>query len=138
MRHGLVSNGRRVIASVVLTLACNASQSSSLSGSLPLRKEADPPDTSLWMPAVVLLALLGVAGGVVVWQRGAGAFTAGLRRRPAREARRGPDRLSSLVLTPQASVHVVQWQGEELLIGCTAQQVTVLCKRERPADGEAP
>lgn len=136
MRHGLVPGCRRILAAVVLTLACSASQSS-MPGSLPLRKEAESPDTGLWLPAVVLLALLGVAGGIAVWQRGAGALTSGWKR-PAREARRGPDRLSSLVLTPQASVHVVQWQGEELLIGCTAQQVTVLCRRERPAEGDTP
>lgn len=38
-------------------------------------------------------------------------------------------RLSSQPLTPQASVHVVRWDGEELLLGCTAQQVSLLARR---------
>jgi len=133
-RPGLAS--RRILAAAACALACGIAAASALPGNLPLRKEAEPPDRALWMPAVLLLALVGVAGGIAVWQRGAGVFTAALRR-PAREPRRGPERLSSLVLTPQASVHVVQWQGEELLIGCTAQQLTVLCRRERPAEGES-
>jgi flagellar biogenesis protein FliO len=54
-----------------------------------------------------------------------------------RDARAVPSRVASVPLTPQASVHVVQWNGQEFLLACTSQQVTVLS--QRPADNqEAP
>jgi flagellar biogenesis protein FliO len=46
-----------------------------------------------------------------------------------RDARGLPVRAASIALTPHASVHVVHWQGEEFLLGCTAQQITVLSQR---------
>jgi flagellar biogenesis protein FliO len=46
-----------------------------------------------------------------------------------RDARGLPVRAASVALTPQASVHVVLWQGEEFLLACTAQQITVLSQR---------
>lgn len=61
---------------------------------------------------------------------------------PAARAARGQRailRLSSQALTPQASVHAVQWNGEEFLLGCTGQQVTLLARRSAPdAAGERP
>jgi flagellar biogenesis protein FliO len=62
-----------------------------------------------------------------------------LARALARSPREGHavQRLSSQALTPQASVHTVRWQGEDLLLGCTAQQVTLLARRPTgPSDGE--
>lgn len=54
-----------------------------------------------------------------------------------RDTRGVPARLASVALTPQASVHVVQWHGEEFLLACTAQQVTVLSQR-KTGDRESP
>lgn len=56
-----------------------------------------------------------------------------LLRLPMRQEHAAAARLHSQSLTPQASVHVVQWNGEDLLLGCTAQQVTLLARR--PAAG---
>ena len=36
---------------------------------------------------------------------------------------------SSQALTPHASVHAVQWKGEEFLLACTPQQVTLVARR---------
>jgi flagellar biogenesis protein FliO len=57
--------------------------------------------------------------------------------RARRVQQRGILRLCSQALTPQASVHAVQWNGEEFLLGCTGQQVTLLARRSAPeATGE--
>lgn len=62
----------------------------------------------------------------------AAAARAGRGQRPIQ-------RLASQALTPQASVHAVQWNGEEFLLGCTGQQVTLLARRSAPAPaGERP
>jgi flagellar biogenesis protein FliO len=61
-------------------------------------------------------------------QRGKGAFASMVKHLP-RDTRGLPTRLASVALTPQASVHVVQWQGQEFLLGCTQQQLTVLSQR---------
>ena len=60
-----------------------------------------------------------------------GALGAALKRLPPPQ-NAGPARLASMAPTPQASVHVVQWQGEELLLGCTAQGVSLLARRPAP------
>ena len=58
-----------------------------------------------------------------------------LRRRSRNEG--ALVRLSSQALTPHASVHAVRWKGEELLIGCTAQHVTLLSRRPAsPVQGD--
>ena len=62
-------------------------------------------------------------------QRSTGAFASMVRHLP-RDSSGAPARKASVPLTPQASVHVVQWHGQEFLLACTAQQVTVLSQRE--------
>jgi len=80
----------------------------------------------------VLLGLAAAAGGYIAWRRG--GLTRGRTTR-AHRAEHTLTRLSSHALTPHASVHAVQWNGEEYLLGCTAQQVTLLARRT-PAPGE--
>jgi flagellar biogenesis protein FliO len=48
----------------------------------------------------------------------------------ARAAARGGElaRLSSRVLAKGATVHVIRWQGEDLLVGCTEQTMVVLAR----------
>lgn len=47
-------------------------------------------------------------------------------------------RRASQALTPHASVHVLRWNGEEILLGCTAQQIRVLARKSVDPDGEGP
>lgn len=97
-----------------------------LPADLPLKRDVPgqaegPP----WLALLALLALAGGAGLLLLRRRGA----AGLLRawqRPQGGA--GIERLASHPLTPQASVHAVRWHGEELLLGCTGTQVTVLAR----------
>jgi len=98
------------------------SAASPLPASLPLRREAASEAGSAWTPPVALLAIAGAGGAWVLWRR---------RARPGGQIQ-GPERivrLSSQALTPQASVHAVLWNGEELLLACTAQNVTLLSRR---------
>lgn len=81
-----------------------------------------------------MLGLLAVAAGVLVLRRrGAGALLSGWSG--VRPDGMQVGKLASLPLTPQASVHAVRWNGEELLLGCTSHQVSVLARR--PATGQA-
>lgn len=98
------------------------------------------------------LGLLVAAGILVV----AGTVWARVRRRnsgPGTEARAGTAGwtwwrwlrtarssgdarlVQSFRLTPRASVHVVRWDGKELLLGCADQAVTVLGERTLPSEG---
>lgn len=111
--------------------ASSASSASALPSSLPLRRDlplgSEPKD---WTPSFALLAFVGAAGAGMLWWR------TGRARRTFGRARPEPAavlRLSSQALTPHASVHAVRWNGEELLVGCTAQAVTLLSRRN--ADG---
>jgi len=100
---------------------------------LPLRRDAaGPVEGPPWLAFLVLLALAAGAGVFVLRRRGAAGLLQawqGARSTP------GIERVASQPLTPQASVHAVRWGGEEILLGCTSTQVTVLARR--PAAGEA-
>jgi hypothetical protein len=106
---------------------------------LPMRRDAAvAPEWSLWLPLLVVLALSALALGYVVWQKGFAAVVGGLVR--GKGAARTPlVRLSSQALTPQASVHVLHWQGDEFLLACTGQQVVLLARKgATTAAGTAP
>jgi hypothetical protein len=103
-----------------------------LPAGLPLRRDAAVAEGGHpWLAAGAALALLALGGTVLVGrQRRWTWLQPGISRRdPGRDL----VRLSSQVLTAQASLHAVRWNGEELLLGCTAQHVTVLARR--PAAG---
>jgi hypothetical protein len=51
------------------------------------------------------------------------------RRRRSYARRAGVTRLTSRVLAKGASVHVLRWEGEDLLVGCTEQTMVVLGRR---------
>lgn len=109
-----------------------AASAPSLPAQLPLLREGKEGNRSAgvgWRAATMLL-LAGGVGGWLLWRRGLLLRAASPARAP--RAAHSVLRLSSQALTPQASVHSVRWQGEDLLLGCTAQQVTVLARR--PAD----
>jgi hypothetical protein len=102
---------------------------------LPLRRDAPVgAEATTWMPALALLSVAAAAGGLWLWRRGP---TRGTGQRLARRQETEVVRLSSQALTQQASVHVVQWQDEEFLLGCTAQHVTLLSRRAATASQRA-
>jgi hypothetical protein len=98
---------------------------------LPLKRDSDS-DSSLassmgW--AVVFLAVLAGVGFVLV-QRKTGISPKGRWNWP----HRAPDSAALTVLersalTSQASLHVVRWNAEELLLGCTPNEITLLARR---------
>ena len=100
-----------------------------LPASLPLRRdEAAPPSPPGGWPSLALLTLAGAGGAWTLWRR--------RQRGKVALARSAEDphvvRVSSQALTAQASVHVVRWNGEELLVCCTAQQAQLLARRPMP------
>lgn len=103
--------------------------------SLPVRRDSGDSQGGMgWSPLVGLGSLAVGAGGWWVWARQAG------RRRIRNLSGQAAAivRLSSQALTPHASVHTVRWNGEEYLLGCTSQEVTLLSRRQAtPTEGEA-
>jgi flagellar biogenesis protein FliO len=112
-----------------------AAAAGALPATLPLRRDASTAaEPANWGFSLLLLAVTGAAGGWMLWRRGARG-----RLLPVRAESAGVQRLTSQALTAQASVHAVQWHGEELLLGCTAQQVTLLGRRPvTPKEEAAP
>jgi hypothetical protein len=111
-----------------------ASSRAGLPATLPVKREAVlTPDTAALNPAIAVLSIAGAAGGFWLWRRGAARSLGrqlGMRRQGA-----APVRISSQALTPHASVHAVKWRGEEYLVACTSQHVTLL-SRKAAGDGE--
>lgn len=100
-----------------------------LPANLPMR--AEPPATGVdWPPALAWLGLAGAAGGLWWWLRAGGRA---LQRRSETKGH-GLVRLSSQALTPHASVHAVRWHGEEYLLACTSQEVTLVSRRQARAE----
>lgn len=107
---------------------------SSLPRALPLRRDESPaPAAAGWLPAASLLVIVLAGVALVLVRR---HRVGGSRPWKGSAAADGIARLSSQALTPQASVHAIRWGGEELLLACTPQAVTVLARRPSPqADG---
>jgi hypothetical protein len=110
-------------------VSAGSSERTSLPPTLPVRRDAVlTSDTSGLTPALAVLSIAGAAGGLWLWRRGA---TRPLGRRLGlRGDGAAPVRISSQALTPHASVHAVRWRGEEYLVACTTQQVTLLSRKE--------
>jgi hypothetical protein len=127
---------RATLLAWTVGISASYAYAESLPGTLPLRRDAEPAaDDGSWMPSVLLLGLAVAAGGYAVWRRGAGAQA----KSAARRGDAAVARLSSQALTPHASVHAVQWKGEEFLLACTPQQVTLLARRPLDAgEGGSP
>lgn len=96
---------------------------------IPLRRDsADDGSAAASAGWAVLFVALVAGGGLLMIRRRAGGGTSGSwLRHPA--GQQLPKALGRVPLTPQASLHVVEWQGEELLLGCTAQSVSVVARR---------
>ena len=113
--------------------AAPGASASALPQSIPLRRDAGARDEpGAWATSAVLLTLTAGAGLWAFWRRDG---RIALRRREGRVAT-GLVRISSHPLTPQASVHAVQWRGEEFLLGCTAQGVTLIARAKAACDAE--
>ena len=127
---------RATLAACTLGISAGAASADSLPATLALRRDAQPAvDGGSWMPSVLLLGVAVAAGGYAVWRRSAGAQAQSAARRGAAAVAR----LSSQALTQHASVHAVQWNGEEFLLACTPQQVTLLARRPLDAgEGGSP
>jgi flagellar biogenesis protein FliO len=124
------------LATAACTLPRWTMAATALPGTLPLRRDPEPAAAGEPWSAVLLLLALALAAGMYLLRRRGGASGAGAA---SRRAGSGVARLSSQALTPQASVHTVCWNGEEYLLGCTAQQVTLLARRPLPpSEGESP
>jgi hypothetical protein len=110
----------------------SSAASSGLGSNLSLRRaEPAPAAGTSWAPAAVTLTVLLGAGALFLRRRGAGKlFQKWKEERTCRDL----VRLSSHPLTAHASVHALRWNGEELLVGCTSQQVTLLARQPMPAD----
>lgn len=98
---------------------------------LPLRRDAAAGESAVASLAWAALFLAVVAGlGFVLVRRGgvAGLRTGAGWLRPGTDNAGRPVPLGRTALTQQASVHVIEWKGEELLLGCTPHSVTLLAR----------
>ena len=99
---------------------------------LPTRADQSPVSAP-WPSALAWLGIAGAAGGLWWWLR-AGARSIGRRSMAGGQ---GVVRLSSQALTPHASVHAVRWNGEDYLLACTSQEVTLVARRPVTAAEDA-
>lgn len=122
-------------ASTVATGDAPLASQGKLPTSLPVRRYGGDSQGGIgWSPLVGLGVLAVGAGGWWAWARQTGRRR--LRHHPGQGA--AIVRLSSQGLTPHASVHAVRWNGEEYLLGCTSQGVTLLSRRAvTSTEGEA-
>lgn len=106
--------------------------------SLPLRRdEARAADATPWLTGTALLGLIAIAGAALAVRRGRWGLLPA--RSTGADAGRRIERLATQVLTAQASVHAIRWNGEELLVACNAQQVTLLVRKPvAAAEGQQP
>lgn len=130
-----------------------------LPASLPVRREAAPLWETGGIGVLGALCVVLVVAGAVAWllRRGGAARSTGKAAFSGRwpfvlgpsVARRPQDDLRlvrSLRLTPRASVHVVEWDGRQWLVGAADHGVSLLGDRgcrptpagEAPPDGPAP
>jgi flagellar biogenesis protein FliO len=111
--------------------------SASLPATLPLRREAAGALTApSWAAAAATATFLALGGTLLVGRRRKWAWLQARGSTPS--SGRQLVRISSQALTPHASLHAVRWNGEELLLACTPQQVTLLARRpEAVPAGEA-
>lgn len=97
-------------------------------GSLPVQREAAAGNVD-WLPQFVAAALvLAALAWFWQWRKG--------RLLPLRGGAATLRSASALRLTPGATLHVVVWGDEELLLGCSNSGVTVVARR--PVGAAAP
>ena len=108
-----------------------------ISGSIPVKREAEPDgDAMFGLPQ--LLLLVAVLGGLLWWlpkylrlrSSSGGGLQPGVLSRMVGQRQGDHARvISSSRLAGKATLHVVEWNHEQWLLGCTEHQVSVLAKR---------
>lgn len=112
----------------------NAPSTFTLPASIPVKRNAPSGDSSNDSALVVIallaaLALLAYPVAKAWQQRKAGnAWVNWFGASPASDLRV----LGSTRLTPRHSLHVVEWEGKRLLLGCSEQSVRVLDQADAP------
>lgn len=110
-------------------------------GSIPVKREAEPDGGAMFgLPQ--LLLLVAVLGGLLWWlpkylrsrsrsrsSSGSGLQPGVLRRMVGQRQGDHARVISSSRLAGKATLHVVEWNHEQWLLGCTEHQVSVLAKR---------
>lgn len=112
-----------VLAAMVVVMLCGSAWAQSNQfPQLPLKRDAavqpESIDTFTWS-GLMVLGLAGVA--LVVFRK----RLPKLRTASMQELRSS----QRTALTQQCSVHVVEWNGEELLVGCSQNSVSLLARR---------
>jgi len=111
----------------------NPSSDSSRFQPLPLRK--DIASTEIASPALVwgtiVLATLGAVAALLV--RGRSPGTRWFRRPLLAESMGSPRVVGSKAITQHASLHVIEWFDERLLVAATPSGVTVISRKSVPA-----
>lgn len=98
---------------------------------LPLKRDPAldaPTAQSLGWTALLLAAAAAAAFVVIRRKRWAGKGPGAAWLRSAVKPGT-PKLLGRTLLAPQSSLHVVEWNGEELLLGCTPHAVSLLGRR---------
>lgn len=106
-------------------------------GSIPVKREAEPEGGAMFgLPQ--LLLLVAVLGGLLWWlpkylrsrSSSGGGLQPGVLSRMVGQRQGDHARvISSSRLAGKATLHVVEWNHEQWLLGCTEHQVSVLAKR---------
>ena len=100
---------------------------------LPFKRDTPsgtaPMETFGW--TILILSILAAAIFVAARRRLAPALNASATRwlRTAPPSGSLPKLIGRTSLAPHATLHTVEWNGEELLLGCTAQSVTLVARR---------
>jgi hypothetical protein len=100
-----------------------------LPADLPLRRDSDEDSVvpAGYGPWLVVLAL-ALGGLCLVW-KARGGKSAWLSRLRAANASTGPRVVAVKVLGAHTSLQVVEWNGKEMLLGCSPQGVNLLDSR---------
>lgn len=118
-------------------------ESGRLPASIPLRREAEADGSAMFGTTQLLMvvAVLAVSTwGLSRWLRSRASSaesrpTGWLGRFAGRSGIDAAQVVSSSRLTGKASLHVVEWDRQQWLIGCTEHSVSVLAKRPVGKDG---
>lgn len=113
------------VAAWAQATASRAAASSPAFGSLPVQREAATGSVD-WLPQFIAATLV-LAAFAWFWQWRKG------RLLPLRSGAAPLRSVTALRLTPAATLHVVHWGGEELLLACGNASVTVVARRPTAA-----